>query len=323
MEIMEIKKSQNHINIFSLINSMNNSILEYKCEKCNYKTNNKYDFKKHKTRQKHLIRCGKKTPSIFVCEVCSKKYKSYSGLWKHNKTCYNVSDKNTENNEIINTKNDRIIIENQKDQIAELKNMMSCLLQDNKESRNLLKELMPKMGTTVNHNYNNKISINVFLNTYCKDAINFQDFIDKMQVSVEDLLHTKEIGYSKGITNIFMKNLKNLEINERPIHCSDKKRLQFYVKEEDTWNKDDGEKVKMAISKCHKKQIELIKKWEDENPGWKDIEQKRIEYIRIINEIMGGTSKEEIDKNNKDIIKNISDKVLIKDALPSQDALNI
>ena len=59
MEIMEIKKSQNHINIFSIINSMNNSILEYKCEKCNYKTNNKYDFKKHKTTQKNLIRFDK------------------------------------------------------------------------------------------------------------------------------------------------------------------------------------------------------------------------------------------------------------------------
>ena len=293
---------------------MNNSILEYKCEKCNYKTLNKYDFKKHKTTQKHLSRSGKTSPTHFVCEICGKGYKSYSGLWKHNKICYE-KPKET---------NDKMIIENQKDQIAELKSMMSCLLQDNQESRNLLKELMPKMGTTITNNYNNKISINVFLNTYCKDAINFQDFIDKMQVSVEDLLHTKEIGYSKGITNIFMKNLKNLEINERPIHCSDKKRLQFYVKEEDSWNKDDGEKMKLAISKCHKKQIELIKKWEEENPGWKDKEEKRIEYLRIINEIMGGTSKEEIDKNNKDIIKNISDKVLLKDALPSsQNTLNI
>ena len=309
------KKSQKHIKIFYLYFIMNKTIYEFICKTCNYKTNNKYDFKKHQKTRKHILQisnniCNEK----FTCETCFKNYKTKSGLWKHKKSC-------TEN--FVEEKQN-IIIKNQAEQIAELKKTMSSILEDNKESRILLKEIIPKMGNTnITNNYNNKISINVFLNDYCKDAINFQEFIDKIQVTVDDLLQTKEIGYSKGITNIFMKNLKNLEINERPIHCSDKKRLQFYVKEEDVWNKDCGEKVKNAITTCHKKQIDLIKDWEEKNPNWKNEENKRIEYLRIISEIMGGTSKEEIEKNNKDIIKNIGDNVLIKDALTTNEILNV
>jgi len=305
MEINGNKKSQKHIKNFSLLYSMNMTEHEFICKKCKYITKNKFDYKKHTNTRKHKLLHSQNVNETFMCETCNKVYKSYSGLWKHSKKC-----------EVKHYEEDKEIIKNQKEQIDELKAMMGSLLEDNKESREMLKEIIPKMGQShITNNYNNKISINVFLNTYCKDALSFKEFIDSMQVSLEDLIHTKELGYSKGITNIFMKNLNTLQLNERPIHCSDKKRLQFYVKEEDTWNKDNGDKVKMAISKCHKKQIELIKDWENKNPNWKEDEKKRLEYVMIISEIMGGTNNEQTDKNTKDIIKNISDKILLKDAI--------
>lgn len=305
MEINGNKKSQKHIKNFSIIYTMNMTEHEFICKKCKYITKNKFDYKKHVNTRKHRLLHSQNVNDTFICETCNKIYKSYSGLWKHSKKC-----------ESKHHEEDKKIIKNQKEQIDELKTMMGSLLEDNKESRDMLKEIIPKMGQShITNNYNNKISINVFLNTYCKDALSFKEFIDSMQVSLEDLIHTKELGYSKGITNIFMKNLNTLQLNERPIHCSDKKRLQFYVKEQDTWNKDNGDKVKMAISKCHKKQIELIKDWENNNPNWKDDEKKRLEYVMIISEIMGGTNNEQMDKNTKDIIKNISDKILLKDAI--------
>ena len=305
MEINGNKKSQKHIKNFSIIYTMNMTEHEFICKKCKYITKNKFDYKKHVNTRKHRLLHSQNVNDTFICETCNKIYKSYSGLWKHSKKC-----------ESKHHEEDKKIIKNQKEQIDELKTMMGSLLEDNKESRDMLKEIIPKMGQShITNNYNNKISINVFLNTYCKDALSFKEFIDSMQVSLEDLIHTKELGYSKGITNIFMKNLNTLQLNERPIHCSDKKRLQFYVKEQDKWNKDNGDKVKMAISKCHKKQIELIKDWENNNPNWKDDEKKRLEYVMIISEIMGGTNNEQMDKNTKDIIKNISDKILLKDAI--------
>ena len=89
--------------------------------------------------------------------------------------------------------------------------------------------MMPNIG----NNNNNTISINVFLNEQCKNAMNLTDFMDKVKISLEDLAYSKNNGYVKGVTNIFAKQLKDLKPTERPIHCSDTKRLQFYVKDED------------------------------------------------------------------------------------------
>ena len=89
------------------------------------------------------------------------------------------------------------------------------------------------MSKNVGNNNNNTISINLFLNENCKNAMNLTDFIQNMNVSLEDLEFSKDNGFVKGVTNIFTKQLQDLDPTERPIHCSDKKRLQFYVKEED------------------------------------------------------------------------------------------
>ena len=87
---------------------------------------------------------------------------------------------------------------------------------------------------------NKKMTINVFLNQECKNAMNLTDFVENVKVSLEDLNYTKEHGYIKGISNIFVKHLNDLDPKERPIHCSDKKRLQFYVNQK----KIDGTRIK-------------------------------------------------------------------------------
>ena len=78
-----------------------------------------------------------------------------------------------------------------------------------------------------NNNCNNKMTINMYLNKECKDAMNLTDFVEKVQVSLADLKYTTENGYVKGISNILVKNLTDLDPKDRPIHCSDKKRMQF------------------------------------------------------------------------------------------------
>ena len=95
-------------------------------------------------------------------------------------------------------------------------------------------EMIPKLG----NNNNNNVSINIFLNKKCTEAMNLTDFVNNIKISLEDLEYTNEHGYVKGISNIFKRNLTDLKATERPIHCSDKKRLQFYVKDEDKWEKD-------------------------------------------------------------------------------------
>ena len=72
---------------------------------------------------------------------------------------------------------------------------------------------------------------------------------------MEDLKYTQQHGYIEGITNIFTKQLKDLQPTERPIHCSDTKRLQFYVKDDDIWSKDDEHKIEKSIKDIKMKQI--------------------------------------------------------------------
>ena len=302
---------------------------KYTCEKCDYNTSSKKDYNKHLNTAKHKMETFGNEKIPFLCEICNKQYKTKSGLWKHIKKCKiqnnGVSQEKIhtnvieideyESNDKQVTKDD--IISQQQQQIRELKDMMIRVLDDNKENKKLMREMLPKIGNTTSNTTNNyqKISINVFLNEHCKNALNFKDFIETLNVSLEDVLKTKEIGYSKGISNIFIKNLNELETTERPIHCSDKKRLQFYVKDSDEWNKDNGEKIKYAINKCQKKHIERIKDWEEQNKNWKNDERKTNEYFKLIQEIMGQVNETEKDKDIKDIMKNVSDNILLKDAL--------
>jgi hypothetical protein len=89
--------------------------------------------------------------------------------------------------------------------------------------------------------------------------MNLTDFIENLQITLDDLMYTKDNGYIKGVSNIFLKHLGYLKPTERPIHCSDRKRLQFYVKDEDKWEKDNNEKIDKTINKVSQKQIKIMK----------------------------------------------------------------
>ena len=113
------------------------------------------------------------------------------------------------------------------------------------------------------------MTINVFLNEECKNAMNLTDFVDQFHVSLEDLHYTRDNGFAQGITNIFTKQLKDMDPTTRPIHCSDSKRLQFYVKDENEWVKDtDGEKLNSTINKIKIKQANSLTEWELDHPDF-------------------------------------------------------
>lgn len=146
----------------------------------------------------------------------------------------------------------------------------------------------------------------MFLNEKCKNAMNLEDFIQKIKFTLEDLQYTRDNGYTKGISNVFIKSLNNMDVTERPIHCSDQKRLQFYVKNDDEWTRDsNNEKIDSSIEKISKKQIETIKKWTEQNPDFMDCDQKRDEYFKLVTEIM----KPNDDKNLRNIKKKVGENV--------------
>ena len=125
---------------------------------------------------------------------------------------------------------------------------------------------------------------------------------------MEDLQFTKDNGYVQGISNIFIKNLNDMDVTERPIHCSDQKRLQIYVKNDDAWSKDkNNEKIDNTIEKISKKQLQTIKDWIKENPNYLDSEAKTDEYFTLVKNITQPNN----EKNLKTIKKKVGENVKI------------
>jgi len=229
-----------------------------------------------------------------TCPECEKIYKFRTGLARHRKKLHP----------------ENIFNESKMESNSAIMLLTNALNRQGEHIDKLIKsqnEMIPNIG----NNNNNKISINVFLNNECKDAINLDDFVKRLNVTVDDLLKTRELGYSQGISNIFIKGLNEIETTKRPIHCSDKKRLKFYVKDGE-WKKDEENKIDNAINHISRKQISQIKEWEKQNPNWETSEQKTADYLEIIKQVMGGSTDLEVEKNKKDIFKNIGLNTLFK-----------
>ena len=302
---------------------------KYYCEKCDYLSRNKYDFNRHILTRKHLLdnknaRNSKKNAKPFSSENievpkklytcnCGKSYKYQSGLCKHRHKCVLAKKSGVVENIIL--QNDKFINTN-----LITSEMLNDTLQQQKQLIETIVEMSKETKNNTTNYYNNcnnkKMTINVFLNEECKNAMNLTDFIENVKVSLEDLSYTKEHGYAKGISNILVKHLNDMDPKDRPIHCSDKKRLQFYIKEENKWGKDtDNVKIDKSIDDVSKKQIKQIAEWQQQHPGYVDNDRLLNEYFKITRHVMGGGDINEIIQNGNEIKKNISSEVEIKDAM--------
>jgi len=184
----------------------------------------------------------------------------------------------------------------------------------NENLHQTLKEIIPTIG----NNNNNRISINVFLNQHCKDAMNLTDFVDKIKISIKDLHYTKENGYVEGISNIFRKHLTDMKPTERPFHCSDTKRLQFYVREENKWAKDTKNiKMDRTIQDISIKQIKHLKEWEKKHPGYLEDEELRTEWHGLVEAMCRPENQIEGDK----IKKNLGDTSEVKNELIGKNTI--
>ena len=324
----------------------NQNTKKWTCELCDYSTSHKASFARHKRTLKHRKNenetkvfeiAQQSTTACYECEMCGLILKSRTTLWRHRKKC-NFCDHNEKKiskkkwekkcdfGEKTN-KNGNIILVQKNEKRAEksdLELLISKMAEKDKQNEELWKafhetqellkktidqnsEIIPRIG----NNNNNNISINLVLNEKCKDAMNIEDFLKELQVSLEDLQYTKENGYVKGLSNIMVKHLKDLPPQDRPFHCSDLNRLQFYVKDENTWEKDDkNNKMNKSINEIQRKQVLKIKDWTDNHPHYCEDDDLYLEYQQLVKSTMS------IDNNdNKDIQHNISDIVNIDDVV--------
>ena len=263
-----------------MLNQIPKKTPKFYCETCDTGTDNKKDFGKHLATAKHRKKCDltnieqnltDKSPLI-VCNNCNTSYKSRVGLWYHLKKCENP---NVGTNSLDYTS----IISQLLNQNNELKNfIIEQASEHKKETMEIVNKVIENVkpsttNNTINGNVNNtqKFNINVFLNEQCKDAMNLSDFINKIEVSREDLENNAQLGFVGGISKIFLDNLKQLSINERPIHCTDLKRETMYIKDDDKWTKETGPaKLNTVIQRISQKSTRTLLDWKKVNPDYND-----------------------------------------------------
>ena len=296
---------------------------EYYCEKCDFTCSKKYNWERHISTSKHTEEIfghnfGAKgaTSEIYehICQYCNQKYKTNSGLWKHTKKCIQTNKTKMIIDVIKDDKNVQdFLMEQNKQLIEQLSQQNKQLIEQNNKLIELSQgNTIGTMNNTINTNSNNKFNINVFLNETCKDAINLTDFVNQITLSLEDLEETSKVGYVEGISNVIIRNLKDIGCKERPIHCNDYKRDVLYIKDDNQWVKDNKEKLTNAIKIVANKNIKQIPNWQKANPEYNNPKSKQNDkYMKMLCEVMSGSSKEEQQKNYNKIIKNISKEVMI------------
>lgn len=311
-------------------------IPNYQCEYCEYSTFLKSDYDRHISSKKHknILSMSKEENTMqsvekkHQCNHCNKEFTSRSGLWKHRDKCSQKIPTKDEVTELLTQENFMVLL----NQNAELKNILiektqqdnniinqlinekNAMMEQHQQLIDIIKTQPPQQITNSNNtitNNNQKFNLNFFLNETCKNALNFSDFINSIQVSLEDLENTGRLGYVDGISRIFINALKNTEVERRPLHCTDLKRETVYVKEEDKWEKE-RENLKRGINYIAGQNFRTLKTWKEEHPeSLQPDTQECIELNHLYSTVLGGLGKQQEEIFENKIIHNVLKEVVV------------
>lgn len=325
---------------------------EYVCEVCSYRTFNRKDYTKHVGTLKHLkkveeIECREKDAGLHIC-ACGREYTYRRNLHTHQKACkMYIEFTKPSSNKVLSScppssprgspipssqpeqEKSAPSKANDGEKAVSLVPLVEGLCDTIKKAQTLQEQQgkiidkqiemmaqMVKTPKTVNNtiNNNNRISINVFLNDKCKNAMNINEFIENLNYGSDTLERFGRSGYIEGVSHMMIEGMKDMDVTQRPIHCTDPKRESLYIKDDDQWKREDanGSKMKHAIRKIAKNNIRSLPAWKNDNPSHENFKTSTHEkYIKIVNEMSGGKDEVEDEKNFKKIIKKVATNVVI------------
>ena len=302
--------------------------VSFVCDYCDYNTSKQSNYNRHLLTPKHykatidLQKGAKKSKNEqylgidelnnnklkqqFIC-ICGNNYSHRQSLYKHQKIC----NKN-ENN---------IITATEKNNNTEIKTLTELVIEVVKNNNEFQKQIVDLIKNTNNININNcnnnnnnnnqTFNLQLFLNETCKDAMNMSDFINSFNLQVNDLERLADDGYVKTMSSLIINKVRELDVEKRPIHCTDAKREMVYIKEDDVWIKDDENKSHMrkAINKIGIKNISLLQDWQYSHPNcYKANSPYNDTYLKMMSQVMGGS---DTTGNENKVIKNIIKEVVI------------
>ena len=279
----------------------------FECLSCNFKCCKESEWTRHISTLKHqrITEGYIKNAEKFVCD-CGKQYSYSSGLSKHKKKCTYVVDDRSIKNKPKEVEESTAIVQI----LNENKELQKIVMEQSKqisEQSKQISQLIPKVGNNNSYNNTNKFNINVFLNETCKNAMSITDFTNSIQLQLEDLMYSKENGTIEGLSNIIVKGLNELDVERRPVHCTDAKRETLYIKDSEGWEKEnkDQEKMKKMITTTQRKHGKLLIDWQEQHPNWQDSDALTDEFHELVQRLTfkdGGENK---------IIKNIAKEVVV------------
>jgi hypothetical protein len=276
---------------------------KFHCEKCDFKCSYYSEYERHlgtaKHKKQHLT--TNEANKQLEC-ICGKKYKERTALYRHKKKCtYKTQEELLAETLKQQLEEQRKRDEEQKEEQRKRDEEQRKLLQEQKEEHKqqieILSDKISGMSLVTNHITNNNNvnvidNLNYFLNTQCKDAMDLSTFLRSIKVVKEDVDYFSKHGYLKGMEMMLQKYLYCLKVEERPIHCTDKKRKVIYYKDGDCWKKDTEKlqlkhiinniefKNVMYIENIHsKRRPEELERFESEAYQW---------YLKSIEATTGG-----------------------------------
>jgi hypothetical protein len=294
---------------------------KYYCDVCKYNTNNRTDFTKHELTVKHKTNISK----TMTCSRCEKIFQNRATYCKHKQSCpesdgtseseptseYKLTGKESMK-EILS----EVIQQNNQQNAAFIENFTETFTEKFMEKFMEMSKQTPASitnNTTNNNTVNNQFNLNFFLNEKCKNALNLVDFINSLHVQVSDLVNTGKVGFVEGITTILLNKLREVDVYKRPLHCTDIKREIVYVKNENTWEKENDDKTNMKrlVNIVARKNLAQLSRWAEENPDFLILDSKAYhEYVQIGMNSTGGTVEQQ-DKNIEKVVSNVLKSVAI------------
>jgi|TARA_B110000858_G_scaffold57556_1_gene67026 hypothetical protein len=295
------------------------------CEICDYTSSNNSNYNKHLRTKKHLANTGgksikwqRKTKAKYfnTCDFCnynaSKKYN-----WdKHIRTAKHKQKVAKSGNEVAEEVfGENVVIDSTFDSHSDVNRDKLEMLA---EQMNIITSTLNKVvdnthHTTINNNQTtNNISINLFLDKYCHNAQSLQDFVDNVTFKLNDILNEDNL-IEDFVSRKMLKNLSDMPVTERPIHCTDQKRRNFFVKDKNEgWVKDIAcneinSQIYHTVNQLHKRAyLDFYSEYDKLNPLPHDPNTENIK-CKISSELLKPPSKIDIH----DIAKTLD----IRDAL--------
>ncbi len=268
----------------------------FTCICCNFKTKRKTNWDRHLKTQKHILNSKtQEEPNMYVCEACNFCTNHKTDYTRHLRTQKHKTNLNKQEFSLIK---DLLVQQNER--------LESFGEQQNNSTINNI--------TNIQNVQNNNFNLNFFLNEQCKDAMNIEDFINSLELAPSDVAETGRQGYVEGISRIFMNKLNQLDLYNRPIHCTDLKRETLYIKEDNRWEKDNVQKDKLQsiVEQVANKNYEQLPMWQEQNPNHLVTNSAECElFMDIACNIFGGGNPQESSKFRNQIMRNVLKEVTI------------